>query len=171
MSDFFNRHGSMVYDKKKVINIFKSILAINNSATNITIFQKYELSDDEKPEEVAEKLYNNRELKWVLFIINNMVDPINDWLFTFQEVYDVAEQAYDNINDAHHFSRNGRRVPQSEEAALQALFDNNQTLPVDVDVTTNLEFELSLNEGKRNILVLHANYITDFVDQFNEIIE
>lgn len=43
------------------------------------IFIEYNIKDGEKPEHIAERIYGDPELHWILLLTNNIIDPYHDW--------------------------------------------------------------------------------------------
>lgn len=43
------------------------------------IFIKYNIKDGETPEHIAERIYGDPELHWIILLTNNIIDPYHDW--------------------------------------------------------------------------------------------
>ena len=56
----------------KVKNLFKRLKLRDDIFQNLVFFNKYEIVGDERPDNVAYKLYNDETLDWLVLICNNM---------------------------------------------------------------------------------------------------
>lgn len=76
---------------------------------NITLFDEYDIKEGETPEIIAEKYYGNPELHWVIMLVNEKYDYLNDFPLTTQELYEFTIEKYglENINQIHHYEKNG----------------------------------------------------------------
>jgi hypothetical protein len=43
------------------------------------IFIEYSIKDGETPEHIAERIYGDPELHWIILLTNNIIDPYHDW--------------------------------------------------------------------------------------------
>ena len=47
---------------------------------NLTFFTKYQVIGDERPDNIAYKVYNDSTLDWVVLLSNNIVNIQSEWL-------------------------------------------------------------------------------------------
>jgi hypothetical protein len=62
-----------------VTNVLFRIGIIREVLTNISSYYEYTVRDDEKPEVLADKFYNDPEGHWVILYANDIFDPQYDW--------------------------------------------------------------------------------------------
>lgn len=76
---------------------------------NITLYDEYDMQEGETPEIVAEKIYGNPELHWILMLFNEKYDYLKDYPLTNAELYEhcVATYGEDHLEDVHHYERDG----------------------------------------------------------------
>ena len=55
-------------------NIFKRAKLRSDISSAITAFNYYQIVDNERPDQVAAKVYDNAELDWVILITNNITN-------------------------------------------------------------------------------------------------
>ena len=87
----------------EVTDIFRRVKARSKIADNVTLFDKYDVQEGEKPEDVAYKAYGDADYFWVITLVNNIVNRYYDWPldeFTFQKF--VADK-YGNPDAIHHY--------------------------------------------------------------------
>jgi len=89
MPTFFNKFPVVRYDMENkrysyqnnqiVTNVLFRIGIIREVLTNISSYYEYTVRDDEKPEVLADKFYNDPEGHWVILYANDIFDPQYDW--------------------------------------------------------------------------------------------
>lgn len=74
---------------------------------NITLYDEYDILDGETPEMIAEKVYGDPELHWVIMLVNERYDYISDFPMSSTEFdYYVRDKYGDRIDDIHHYEYN-----------------------------------------------------------------
>ena len=87
----------------EVTDIFRRVKARSKIANNVTLFDKYDVAEGEKPEDVAYKVYGESDYFWVVTLVNNIVNRYYDWpldSFSFQE---YIKDKYSNPDGIHHY--------------------------------------------------------------------
>jgi len=93
-------------DYIKVKNIFKRPKLREDIKNAITAFNYYQVEDGERPDQVAEKLYNDPSLDWVILITNNITNIKNDWPLDTESFNNYVLEKYgseENLYQAHHY--------------------------------------------------------------------
>jgi hypothetical protein len=93
-------------DYIKVKNIFKRPKLREDIKNAITAFNYYQVEDGERPDQIAEKLYNDSSLDWVILITNNITNIKNDWPLDTQSFNNYVVDKYgseENLYQPHHF--------------------------------------------------------------------
>ena len=66
-------------DTVRVKNLFRRAKVREDYFSNFVEFIKYEISGDDRPDTVAEKIYGDSDLDWIVLISNNIIDIKNEW--------------------------------------------------------------------------------------------
>ena len=77
------------------------VKARSKIADNVTLFDNYDVAE-EKPEDVAYKVYGEADYFWVVTLVNNIVNRYYDSpldSFSFQQ---YIKDKYSNPDDIHH---------------------------------------------------------------------
>jgi len=93
-------------DYIKVKNIFRRPKLREDIKNAITAFNYYQVEDGERPDQIAEKLYNDSTLDWVILITNNIINIKNDWPLDTQSFNNYVLDKYgseENLYKAHHY--------------------------------------------------------------------
>ena len=93
MSSYFRRLPNLDYpsllkeresntDFVETKNLFRRAKVREDLFSNFMQFDKYKIIGDERPDNVAEKVYGNGGLDWVVLMSNNIIDINNEWPLT-----------------------------------------------------------------------------------------
>ena len=130
--DYVSRDAGQknISDYVEVKNIFKRGKIREDILGNLMFFTKYQIIGDERPDNVAYKIYKDASLDWIVLLSNNIVNVHSEWPVK-QTVFDrlMLDKygSYENLyNGVHHWEtteiRNtagvvimnaGIRVPQN----------------------------------------------------------
>ena len=84
-------------------NIFRRARLREDVANAATAFQYYQIKDDERPDQIAERIYGDPELDWVVLITNNIINYPSQWTISNDSFYEYlidkygSEEAFDNV--------------------------------------------------------------------------
>tara|TARA_R110000868_G_scaffold298903_2_gene559079 strand:+ start:15283 stop:16302 length:1020 start_codon:yes stop_codon:yes gene_type:complete len=100
-----------ISDYIEVKNLFKRGKLREDIFGNLTFFTKYKIIGNERPDNVAYKIYNDETLDWVVLLSNNILNIQSEWPLTQQafdkvmfERYGDYETLYGGI---HHYESTG----------------------------------------------------------------
>jgi hypothetical protein len=138
---YFNSFSKIYYDfptKENQDNTLHILTDITSNVRirkevleNITIYDEYDMLDGETPEMVAEKVYGNPEYHWIIMLVNQRYDYIQDFPITNDELMQLTVDVYgqNRIYDVHHYEKNGIIVEgvatMKVPAATHALIKEN----------------------------------------------
>lgn len=77
ISNFDNKNTNEDYIKVK--NIFIRAKVREDILNYITSLQDYYVKENERPDQIAQKFYEDSELDWVILLTNNITDIQNQW--------------------------------------------------------------------------------------------
>ena len=85
-------------------NLFRSAKSLDWLKNDITIFNKFIIEDDDRPDTIAQQLYGDSSLDYVIIIIAGITNIRQEWPLSDQKLYEYAEEKYgENINGLHHY--------------------------------------------------------------------
>lgn len=125
---------------------------------NVTSWDYHYVKDGETLEIISEKLYGSPLYHWVLMILNEKYDYINDMPLSQFELDKHVTNKYGvgKENDVHH------HIDQNENIVNSNVVGST---PV-----TNSQHEDYVNESKRKIKVLAPQLLSKIVEQFRRIL-
>jgi hypothetical protein len=87
-------------------NIFKRAKLRTDIANSITAFEYYQIVDNERPDQVAAKVYDNADLDWVILITNNITNINQNWPLDNNSFYKYLIDKYgseEELGKTHHW--------------------------------------------------------------------
>ena len=187
--------GRSISDYVTVKNLFKKGKLREDIVSESSFFQKYTVTGNDRPDNVAFEVYGDPTLDWVVLLSNNIINVYEEWPLD-QESFDayVAEKYLDIFADEpatlllegiHHYESveikdsNGTVI---FPAGLQV--DNNQSVTfydygLEKEITisnvatpiTNYAYEEKLNNRKRIINLLKPKYLNVVFDDLEEMMQ
>lgn len=149
-------NGTEQYKVLKDLTI--NVRFVKEFLSNITLYDLYDIVDGETPEIISEKFYGTPLYHWVIMIMNERYDYLNDFPLPYNILRDCAIEKYgeDGINDTHHHENANGYVVSSDTPLAR--------------VVTNIEYEESVNESKRTIKIIDREIIQKVVNDFVKLV-
>lgn len=176
--------------------IFTNLMArasiIPDILKNPLVYYEYDIQDGDTPEIVAYKYYGDSYRYWIVMFANELLDPEWDWPMTSSvfDGYIAAKYPSGNTTTTvHHYEKTLTQTDNStntitintvqiDEDTYNSLVTGTKTATVSNSsvtiVTTKkivnvYDYELNLNESKRNIRILNSNYVNQLETEFKKL--
>lgn len=149
-----------------VTNIF---LNVDVSDIRDEYLKRYALSG-ETAQEASQKLYGTSEYYWILYLINDVVNPHEDWYMSPSQMRRYVELKYDEPDapNSFYYISTGEYLTHKLSNDMMYLYEQGMSLPFDVSYRTNYEFEMVLNEEKKVIKTIRKTKVLEFINIYNE---
>ena len=72
-----NPESNTLFDSDLVKNFFVRPIVSEDVFDNINFYEKYKIIGDERPDNIAQKIYDDSELDWLILLANNIIDVYN----------------------------------------------------------------------------------------------
>ena len=180
---------SKIGDYIRVKNLFRKGKLREDIFQDLTVFQKYSIKGDDRPDNVAFGIYGDSKLDWVVLMSNNILNIQTEWPLP-QTDFDrfVLDKYgdYDTLyNGVHHYEtievKNSQEVvivPKGLEAessysvSFYDFFKGGQVTAENITTPiTNYEYEEKVENNKRNIFLLKSTYLGLIINDMPEIME
>ena len=82
---YFDTFPKILYDSKGdgqvkiVTNLLKRVAIRTKVKNNTSLFDTYTVQNGDTPESIADKLYDDPELHWVVLMVNDITDRYHQW--------------------------------------------------------------------------------------------
>ena len=163
-----------------VKNIFRRAKLRDDLKYIFTSLVDYYIRDGIRPDQVADAIYGDPELDWVVLTSANIINVRDEWPLDSYEIYNYSLNKYGNdLNQIRHYETtevkdsSGRLIlPKGK------VVDSGFTIPDPSSSTatlnpvggvTNYEYENKLNDEKRSIYILSPNYLQVFLNDMKDI--
>ena len=85
-------------------NIFRRIKILNSISDNVSLYNKYQIYEGERPDTVAKELYDNSELDYVVILSAGITNIRDQWPLSNHFLYEYALEKYgEELNALHHY--------------------------------------------------------------------
>lgn len=171
-----------------VKNLFRRVKIREDIFSNLMYFTNYKIIGDERPDQVAKKIYDDVDLDWVVLVANNILNIREEWPFP-QKIFDeyLLEKygTYDNVYAVKHYK--SREVRDSVGTLIlpkDLIVDENYSvtffdigLGTEVtktnltDPVTNFQYENEKEDAKRDIYLLKPEYLSIILDDLKSLMQ
>ena len=175
---------ALISDYVQVKNLFKRVKVPEDIFGDVTNFTKYQILGDERPDQVAFKIYGDQYLDWLILLSNNVLNLEHEWPLTEQSFYKYLLSKYtseSNFNAVHHYEtvevknskgmimiNKGMEVPQTYSVKY---YDDGSLVSATniTEAVTNYEYEEKIQNSRRNIFILKPIYVTLAINSIEEL--
>ena len=172
-----------------VKNLFKRAKLRSDIFENLAFFEKFIVKGDDRPDNVANEIYGDPFLDWVVLLSNNIINVQSEWPLSNADFNTYLNEKYENettlYSGIHHYEANevkttnndiiiasgtrvsvGQSVSYFDDGLEQQVTVTNIALPV-----SNYTFEENANNKKREIFLLKPIYLSIVFDDLERIMK
>ena len=185
--EYVNRlPDSSIGDYIKVKNIFKGVSIREDILQDLTVFEKFQIVGDDRPDNVAFEFYGDSNLDWLVLKCNNIINVQSEWPLTQMDLDEYLLDKYGDYNTLyngiHHYETKeiknskgvvivpeGLQVSENYKVTYfdSALGQHRSSLIEEKNIATsitNYDYEINIENEKRNIYLLKTGY-TSLVEE------
>ena len=178
--------NAKISDYIKVKNLFKRGKLADDIFANLSFFTKYQIEGDDRPDNVAYKVYSDSTVDWVVLLSNNYINIQSEWPLLqndFDRYLLDKYGTYEKLNAVHHYETSEIKnvdgatitpagltvasdysVTYYDPATSQEVEKENTATEV-----TNYEYESKIEDAKRDIYLLKPMYLNVIKDDMRDI--
>lgn len=162
-----------MYNNKTIINDGNELTDIFSipdvSDISNDYLRRYALSG-ESALEVSYILYGASEYYWTLYLLNDVVNPLEDWYMSPLQLRLYCTEKYKNSDYPHDFYYITTKKPLNykQTSDMWYLYNNGMSLPHDVTFNTNFQYESRINEKKKVIHAVNEANILEFINIYGD---
>ena len=178
--------NAKISDYIKVKNLFKRGKLADDIFANLSFFTKYQIEGDDRPDNVAYKVYSDSTVDWVVLLSNNYINIQSEWPLLqndFDRYLLDKYGTYEKLNAVHHYETS--EIKNVEGATITPA---GLTVASDYSVTyydaatgqevekentavevTNYDYESKIEDAKRNIYLLKPEYLNVIKDDMRDL--
>ena len=191
--------SNKVEDRVIVKNLFRRSKLRTDVDQAITAFNYYYIEDQQRPDVLAQELYGDSELDWIILTSNNITNVRDQWPLSHNDLYAYMLEKYgseSNMLGIHHSEtvkvvdeynrvvlKGGLEVDanftftfvgtvtSSTGSLIRVQLTGNSNTINPVKSITNYDYETKLNEEKRRIRVLKPAFVGAFLSEHKQIMK
>ena len=189
--NYFKFFPTVTYNGKSAVNITRRTAIQQQLYSSPISFLSYTIADGEKPEDIALYYYDDIGKTWLVFMANNIIDPVSQWPLSNDNFNKMLIKKYSAQAKAINSSYVGNGVinwTQNTSLTSNILWyknaENNRItkdtylLNADLGLITTADwspvriydYELELNENKRNIFLFNRAYASQAESELKELL-
>ena len=185
--EYVNRtkDGQFISNYTQVKNFFKKGRIREDLFQDLTVFEKYSIKGDDRPDNVAFEIYDDPTLDWVVLTSNNITNVQNEWPLSqkgFEDYILDKYKTHEKLNEIHHYESNevkdtngviifpkGVRVSAAQSVSyFEPLSEELVTVNPVSKAVTNYQHEEKINDDKRRIFLIKPIYLNVVFDDLEE---
>ena len=174
-------------DFLEVKNLFRRPMIREDIFSNFMSFTKYKIVGDERPDQIAYKIYGDEDLDWVILLANNIINIRDEWPMTQGDFNNYLSEKYGDTGGADlikHYetiqikdSKGKIFVPKGKivDSTFKATFlDSGTNQLVEVSPIQGISYrtyEERLQDDKRNINILESRFLSYVIDEVETLLD
>jgi len=177
---YFKNFPTILYDSvgngnfKDVKNLLRRVGVRAKVKANTLFYDTYDVKEGETPESIADKLYDDPELHWIVLLVNDITDRYHQWPMNYSQFNEFIADKYDDIDGTHHYElaqSSGNTDTKIEVYNNSALYTGDDDSYSNATVITNREYEEAQQETKRQIRLLDPQYVESFIEEYETLMK
>ena len=168
---YFSNFPIIVYDAvgnnnfKLVTNLLKRVGVRAKVKVNTLFFDTYDVKEGETPEIIADKLYGDPELHWVVLFVNSITDRYHQWPMSSSQFLAFINDKYSDVDATHHYE-----ISQaSGDTTIKIDVGTVNTDHPAATLITNFEYEEERQDTLRKVRLLDPDYVGTFVAEYKSL--
>ena len=175
---YFSKFPKITYDmkgdsvRKLIPDILRRVKLRATIKSGGMLFDKYDVKEGEKPEDVAFKWFGDPELHWIILMTNNVTDRYYDWPMNQVQFAEYLTDKYGtNVDAIHHYEvtkdsgRTTSKGPSDYSHKVEVNSDTDNASSI-----SNREYEEREQDKKRQIQLLEKSLLGDFIAEFDRLV-
>ena len=147
---------------KLVTNLLKRVAVRSKVKSNTSLFDTYTVKEGQTPEIIADKLYGDPNLHWIVMYVNDITDRYHQWPMTSAQFLSFINEKYSDPDGIHHYEI----TQTSGNTTVKIDIGTDNTDHSGATAITNREFEESEQDKRRKIRLVDPSFVEQFVDEF-----
>ena len=171
-------------------NFFRSFKINDTNLKSALYYNKYTMTDSDRFDLLSQKFYGTTSYDWVILLTNNVINPLFDTRILERDLYAFVQEKYGVVDAVNHYEtlevKNGfGEAIQKAGLFVDAVFNSSTHKFFDRKTNTyftksgsqicipvsHFEYEKRLNDERREIYILRAEFIEKFISQFTNALE
>lgn len=161
--NYFKNFPVVQYGQHALRNIILKSKIGKDLIQSYDAFYPYTIKTGETPTSLAYDYYGSVEYVWLIFLVNDIVDPYYDWPMSDDIFQEYITNKYGSVTEAMNLARGAyyRNANYSYWMTKTTYENISSTERTGWTVVSNYDYELYKNEEKRKIKLLDRSIAPD----------
>lgn len=138
---------------------------VKDNLFNSALYYDYTIKDEERPDIVSQKIYDTTRYDWVILLTNNIYDVYTQWPKSNIELELFIKDKYGSLENAmstiHHYE---------DGEGYEIDITTFNTIAGEKQIVTAYDYEIKLNDSKRDIKIVERSYINQIDIELRELL-
>ena len=178
MAFYFRPFPKINYDIKKnklpllLTNVTARYKIRDVLKSKVEIYYDYLIKDSDRPDLIAYKYYDDETLDWLIYLVNDIIDPYYDWPLKQDAFNKYMTTLYGSVSGAQATVYEYRKILNSQSVLFDGTIIPERYVVVDLNTYNGLatnarrevdayEYYEELNNKKRQIKLLDKRFASD----------
>ena len=162
-----------IYDYNRVKNFFRRAVIRDDILESYVSFEKYLIQGNERPDNVAYKVYGDSQLDWVVLLVSNITSVRDQWPMSEGDFSNYLNDKYteEQLSHIHHYETmtildgQGKLIQPAgyyvgPDHSVTFIDDGVNRTETKIKSVSYLQHEIAQNDAKREIDVLKPEFLT-----------
>lgn len=180
MANFFRVFPTIIYNNTPTLDITRRFIFKQNVFKNHFVYYNYIVKEGELCRAICDKYYGDETLDWVVYLSNEIFDPIFDWHMPQNVFNDFIINKYGSLATAHQTNHSYEIILNEKEELNYRDWSEQKTVFVDWDTfnatpeerrkeLSQYDYEYELNERRRSIQLVDKAFIPQIIQEYESI--
>ena len=189
MSEFFRNYKTFYYNMDKVkplrgtlaTSLLSRVNVNNEVLKNISSYYPYRIKEFERPDIIAHQYYGSPDYTYLIFLANQIQDPLYDWPLFGDDLTNFIEEKYGSIDSArigiHHYEKilrsESKATADSRKILEKIVIINEETYDAleetERKIIYNYDYEIMKNNEKKEIILIDSTYSKQIMNELRSI--
>lgn len=171
---YFEKFPYTTYELSGATHVVKDILRrskfISEYVDYSDLYTTYTINDGETPQSIAHREYGAATYHWVILMFNEIHNPYFDWPMSQYDLDAYCKNKYTEefMYMTKHYEVNGNVVGEIKEFDITINWVPPTVIGINQIPISFYDYEVRLNDKKREIRLLRSELLSQFVSEFGE---
>lgn len=122
---YFEKFNKINYANTVAVNVTNRAVVTDSAFDNPFIYYDYDVSEQIRPDQIADAYYEDQYLDWMVYLGNRIIDPYYGWYLTDEQLNRYVSTAYGSADDQRvkvtYYENDWQGKDDIDESAYQAL--------------------------------------------------
>ncbi len=163
---YFTYFPKILLDGRTITNIAAKCEVLDQIKNQTSAYEFYTIQDGETAELLAYQFYGNPQYDWVIWLVNDIAKPIEQWPLFADELTKYTFEKYGEANYyAHHHWETNETCPMGAGIWVMPGYEPFS----EIREVLNFQYEEEVNEAKRRIKIVRPEIISLMENNLREL--